>query len=216
MLVGVQLLLVGSYLPPVFKSPLKGKPPMPPQTIISVPVHTAVCELLASGTLVVLVPVQLFVPGLYLPPVSKGCEKSSPPQTIISVPVQTAVWFSRASGTLLVLVAVHVFVFGLYLPPVSRSTKLKSSKPPQTIISVPVQIAVCERRAAGALLVVVAVQLSVPGLYRPPVFKSVKKSSTPPQTIISLPARTAVCRLRPSGAFVVLVGAQVFIAGLYL
>src|SRR5438477_490818 len=139
-----------------------------------------------------------------------------PPQTIISVPVHTAVCELRASGTLVVLGALHLSVVG-YQPPVfTRPMKGKSPMPPQTIISVPVQIAVCERRAAGALLVVVAVQLSVPGLYRPPVFKSVKKSSTPPQTIISLPARTAVCRLRPSGAFVVLVGAQVFVAGLYL
>jgi len=41
------------------------------------------------------------------------------------------------------------------------------------------------------LVVLVAVQLSVPGLYRPPVFKSLLKSF-PPQTIISLPVHTAV------------------------
>jgi hypothetical protein len=35
-LVTVQLLVMGLYLPPLFKSPL------PPQTIISLPVHTAV------------------------------------------------------------------------------------------------------------------------------------------------------------------------------
>ena len=39
-----------------------------------------------------LVAVQLFVLGLYLPPVFKKCSRSSaPPQTIISLPVQTAV-----------------------------------------------------------------------------------------------------------------------------
>ena len=43
--------------------------------------------------------------------------------------------------------------------------------PPQTIISLPVQTAVCIARAAGALVVLVAVQLSVLGLYLPPVFK---------------------------------------------
>jgi hypothetical protein len=40
------------------------------------------------------------------------------------------------------------------------------------------------------LLVLVAVQLSVPGLYLPPVFKSLPLD--PPQTIISLPVHTAV------------------------
>jgi hypothetical protein len=38
-LVGVQLSVLGLYLPPVFKSPLT---PDPPQTIISLPVQTAV------------------------------------------------------------------------------------------------------------------------------------------------------------------------------
>jgi hypothetical protein len=62
--------------------------------------------------------------------------------------------------------------------------------PLQTIISLPVQIAVWSNRAEGALLVVVAVQLSVLGLYLPPVFK--RLGLPPPQTIISLPVHTAV------------------------
>ena len=50
----------------------------------------------------------------------------------------------------------------------------------------------CEQtRPAGALVVLVAVQLSVLGLYLPPVFKSPPLPS-PPQTIISLPVQTAV------------------------
>jgi hypothetical protein len=57
----------------------------------------------------------------------------------------------------------------LYLLPVLRS--LLPLNPPQTIISLPVQTAVCEPRAAGALVPLVAVQLSVLGLYRPPVLK---------------------------------------------
>ena len=40
-------------------------------------------------------------------------------------------------------------------------------------------------------MVLVAVQLSVPGLYRPPVFVPLEPS-VPPQTIISLPVQTAV------------------------
>jgi hypothetical protein len=46
-------------------------------------------------------------------------------------------------------------------------------------------------RAEGALVVLVAVQLSVLGLYLPPVF-SQPLLSPPPQTIISLPVHTAV------------------------
>ena len=57
--------------------------------------------------------------------------------------------------------------------------------PPQAIISLPVQTAVCDARASGALVVLVAVQLSVLGLYLPPVFKESPFWSTPPQTIIS-------------------------------
>ena len=56
-----------------------------------------------------------------------------------------------------------------YLPPVLKTLLL--SPPPQTIISVPVQTAVCSLRAVGALLVSVAVQLSLSGLYLPPVFR---------------------------------------------
>ena len=43
--------------------------------------------------------------------------------------------------------------------------------PPQTIISLPVQTAVCIASDSGALVVLVAVQLSVLGLYLPPVLK---------------------------------------------
>jgi hypothetical protein len=64
-LVAVQLSVLGSYLPPVFKAP----PPSPPQTIISLPLHTAVWYCRSAGALVVLVAVQLSVMGLYLPPV---------------------------------------------------------------------------------------------------------------------------------------------------
>ncbi len=66
MLVAVQLSLVGLYLPPVLK---KLGPPNPPQMIISLPLHTAVCPIRGSGALVMLVIVQLFVLGLYLAPV---------------------------------------------------------------------------------------------------------------------------------------------------
>jgi hypothetical protein len=56
-----------------------------------------------------------------------------------------------------------------YLPPVLKMLTLLS--PPQTIISLPVQTAVCNALVSGALAVLVAVQLSVPRSYLPPVLK---------------------------------------------
>ena len=90
----------------------------------------------------------------------------------------------------MVLVAVQLFVPGLYRPPVFALGGPTSVSPPQTIISVPVQIAVAPSRGVGALVVLVAVQLSVLGLYLPPVLKGVP-GIPPPQTIISLPVHTA-------------------------
>src|SRR5919108_399763 len=153
--------------------------------IISLPVHTAVCPYRPEGGLLVLVSVQLFVTGLYLPPLLKRLKgllsPFHPPQMIISLPVHTAVWLFRPAGALVVLVAVQLSVTGLYLPPVL------SAFPPQTIISVPVQTAVWPDRAKGAPAVLVSIQVSVAGLYLPPVFKLNKPSRVPPQTIISVP-----------------------------
>jgi hypothetical protein len=89
--------------------------------------------------LVVLVGVQLFVLGLYLPPVFTSLGKATPPQTIISEPVQTAVWKFLASGALLVVVAIQLFVAGLYRPPVFKALLFH---PPQMIMMVPLQTVV--------------------------------------------------------------------------
>ena len=69
------------------------------------------------------------------------------------------------------LVAVQLSVLGLYRPPVLKGLHMGQLNPPQTIISLPVHAAVCSFRAVGALVVLVAVQLSVLGLYLPPVLK---------------------------------------------
>ena len=58
-------------------------------------------------------------------------------------------------GALVLVVATQLSVLGLYLPPLFRL--LVVVVPPQTIISVPVHTAVWNHRAAGALVVVVAV-----------------------------------------------------------
>src|SRR5438270_12333901 len=98
----------------------------------------------------------------------------------------------------------QLFVARLYLPPVFKASETKIEWiPPQTIISLPVHTAVCPRRIEGALVVLVAVQLSVLGLYLPPVFKSPVGKVYPPQTIISLPVHTAVCPLRAACALAV-------------
>ena len=76
-----------------------------------------------------------------------------------------------------------------------------SPVPPQTTISLPVQTAVCHFRAAGALVVVVAVQALVVGLYRPPVLNLLLlKKSVPPQIIISLPDQIAAWSVELSAA----------------
>jgi len=87
-LVVVQVSALGLYLPPVLRGVLLS---LPPQTIISLPVHTAVWSNRAVGALSVVVAVQLSVLGLYRPPVFKTPPCPNPPQTIISLPVQMAV-----------------------------------------------------------------------------------------------------------------------------
>jgi hypothetical protein len=54
-----------------------------------------------------------------------------------------------------------------YLPPVFKSPE--SPRPPHTIIWLPLQIAVWSYRAKGASVVLVGAQVSVLGLYLPPV-----------------------------------------------
>ena len=89
MLVAVHEFVLGLYRPPVFNGTVFAR--SPPQTIISLPVQTAVKNSRPSGAWVVLVAVHEFVLGLYLPPVYEGPFETCPPQTIICVPVQTAV-----------------------------------------------------------------------------------------------------------------------------
>src|ERR1043166_8324773 len=63
------------YLPPVFKT--MGPVATPPQTIISLPVHTAVCRYRAAGVLLMLVATQLFISRSYLPPDRKSTRLNS-------------------------------------------------------------------------------------------------------------------------------------------
>jgi hypothetical protein len=90
-----------------------------------------------------------------------------------------------------------------------------SLTPPQTIIWQPFQTAVWNHRAAGVPVGLVAIQLLVAGLYRPPVFNKTLLSF-PPHTIIRLPVHTAVWCHRAAGASVRLVAIQLLVLGLYL
>ena len=88
--------------------------------------------------------------------------------------------------------------------------------PPQTIISLPVQHCRVPSRAAGALVVLVAVQLSVLGSYLPPVFKFVEPLTLRPRRSFRCQSRLPCDRSRAAGALVVLVAVQLSVLGLYL
>src|ERR1700719_3104774 len=90
------------------------------------------------------------------------------------------------------------------------------SCPPQMIISTLVHTAVWPVRGVGALARLVAVQVSVLGLYLPPWFVTSGRPSNPPQMIISTPVHTAVWPYRALGALARLVAVQVSVFGLYL
>src|SRR5258706_726239 len=100
----------------------------------------------------------------YLLPVSSPLP---PPQTIISPPVQTALCCARARGVLASSrVGDQEFPAGSKRPPELNTdvSCVTSFKPPHTIISVPVQTAVCWERASGAVASArVGAQESVPG-----------------------------------------------------
>src|SRR5262245_16292858 len=106
---------------------------------------------------------------------------------IAAVPLQMAVWRSRGEGASALLIMRHESVTGSYRPPSPRT--VVPSVPPQTIISVPVHVAVWPDRGNGPIRV--GVQESLVGEYRPPV-SSTDVPSRPPQTIISSPVQTAV------------------------
>jgi hypothetical protein len=119
---------------------------------------------------------------------------------VVGVPVAVAVGVEVTVGVavadgLPVAVGVGVAVgpdCAQYLPPVFVSGRMEEyTPPPQIIISVPLHTAVWRSRGGGALLRLVAAQLSVLGSYLPPVLTGLK-SSDPPQTIISVPVHTAV------------------------
>src|SRR5437867_3261018 len=129
----------------------------PDQTIIPLPDHTVTCLPRASGVVASsLVGFQESVPGLYRAP-SFRYDPLLPPQMIISPPSQTALCSMRPDGVLgPVPVGVKAPPAGSKRHPVLgvRTFEPDCTYPPQRIISVPVQTAVCWYRASGAVLTV--------------------------------------------------------------
>ena|SRR5437773_8473748 len=97
----------------------------------------------------------------------------------VELAVGVAVGVGEAVG-----VGVGLGAAAQYLPPVFKPVK-PAFLPPHTIIliSLSAQTVACSYRASGGFVVLVATQLSVLGLYLPPV-SSGPMSFVPPQTII--------------------------------
>ena len=89
------------------------------------------------------------------------------------------------------LVAVQLSVLGLYLPPVLIEVTA-IIVPPQTIISLPLQTAVCDCRPVGRVGSAGSCPTVSAGIVSPTGIDRVRPKSYPPQTIISLPVHTAV------------------------
>ena len=188
----------GLYLPPVFR--IAGCYHIRPRRSFHCRSRLP-CEFRASGALVVLVAVQLSVLGLYLPPVFKGVVKPTPDDHFTAGP-HCRVIFSgsgRIGGAggcptiragIVSPAGVQIVVRSHQLRP-RRSFHCRSTLPCDCI------------GQSGALVVLVAVQLSVLGLYLPPVFKSRTTVSAPNDHFTAGPH----CRVtyRPSGGPVVAV-----------
>src|SRR5262245_41254565 len=130
--------------------------------IIRAPVQRATWRARSAGALRTDVGDQESVTGSYRPPVLVHIGRAGhgggpggltdPPQTIISVPVQTALCSIRPGAALIVAMEDHVSLTGSYRLPVPRKHPVPFPHPPQMIISVPVQTAVCLVRPSGALI----------------------------------------------------------------
>jgi hypothetical protein len=112
----------------------------PPHVIISAPVHAAIgwvrgAGVPARGTM----GVHVLVVGLYLPPSLYATRAHSfiPAQTIISLPVHTVAALDLAEGAPIDDTGAQVSVAGSYRAPSPSSAD--NVRPPQMIISVPVQ-----------------------------------------------------------------------------
>ena len=162
MLVAVQLSVLGLYLPPVLKSQV-GTKSAPDDHFTAGPDRRVRAP--GSGRVGGAGGCPTVRAGIVSPAGVKNAfpESRPAPDDHFRAGPNPRVTVS-AEGALVVLVAVQLSVLGLYLPPVL--IKCQVPCPPQTIISLPVQIAVCPSRASGALMVLVAPHWSVHGITR--------------------------------------------------
>ena len=139
----------------------------------------------------VLVAVQLSVPGLYLPPVFKTPRSAAfrPRRSFrcrSRLPCDRVSRSGRVGGA----GGCPTVRAGIVSPAGVQNGRSRHIRPRRSF-RCRSRLPCDQTRAAGALVVLVAVQLSVLGLYLPPVLKC-DAATVPPQTIISLPVQTAV------------------------
>src|ERR1043166_174943 len=127
--------------------------------------------------------------------VANSVFKSYPPKTRNCFPVQIPASGGirkRGAGALSNVSGVHRSALGSYRAPLLRHSPF-DVPPPHTIISLPVQTAMCEERSTSAPWVEIGVQRPVTGLKRAPSLKERSDIVVPPQTIISVPVQITVC-----------------------
>jgi hypothetical protein len=108
---------------------------------------------------------------------------------IISLPVQITVWLVHAAGAAAMVVATQLSVPGVVSTAGIEVTDCAGTTPDNHFRAGPH----CRGKAVRLRRAdVVATQLSVLGLYLPPVFRLPLVPPNPPQTIISVPIHTAV------------------------
>ena len=111
------------------------------------------------------------------------------------------------------VVAVQVSVSGI-ISTAGIAEESSLSAPPQMIISLPVQTAVCSYRPAGAFVVRSATQVLVPGLYLPPVFNEISRQHRHRTRSFHYQSIRPCEDIAPLVAFVELIAVQVLVRGI--
>ena len=164
----------------------------------------------------VLVAVQLSVPGLYLPPVFRIAARlivSAPDDHFAAGPNCRVIRIARM-GALVVLVAVQLFVLGLYRPPVLKLDDARQIRPRRSFHCRSTLL--CVTSAEGAFMMLVAVQAVGAGIVSPASIKIAAAMYRRPRRSFHCRSRLPCMRHRTVGALVVLVAVQLLVPGLYL
>ena len=161
--------------------------------------------------------VQLSVLGLYLPPVFKKSDDvvTSAPDDHFTAGPHCRVIFS-GSGRVGGAGGCPTIRAGIVSPAGVQIARLIHHIRPRRSFHCRSTLPCELLGAVGALVVLVAVQLSVPGLYLPPVFKVVAYHHIRPRRSFHCRSTLPCDGLGQSGALVVLVAVQLSVLGLYL